>query len=300
MTLSLSGLAPAKIGSTVIPVMDVRVSPEMSYLAFQHSGNEFPSVGAVPGGMPRVSFKTPWAAAYSVIASLKLSLQTTFEIYLATFASGLRNSGALHSKLSLNASCSACCYISGIENVGQNQIAMATIEAVGLSNNGVQAPFQKVDLVSLPSLVSEPALHTLGPLTIAGSRVDGLLSSSYAQNIQLAIPKNDGDSYARTVGWMGAAPRLRGRHQDPIAMLAALGLTGVSISSSAALWLIGIDPTTMLRMPTGMSLTVSSGRIITDPVQLSQAKPNEMDFEIAALSSTSTHPVVVNTSASVP
>lgn len=300
MTMNISGLAPGKLGATVIPVMDVRISPEVRFAAFQHSGYEFPSVGVCPGGMPRVSFKTPFSVAWSVIATLKEAVFTTFEIYFATFGSGLRNSGAVHSKLALNAACSVCAYITGIENVGQNGIAMATIEVVGLSPSAILHPFQIVNTVALPALAGEPALHTLGPFQLAGARIDGLLSHGYQANIQLAIPTNDGDSYPRTTGWMGAAPRLMARHQDPLTLLGSLGLLGVNITSSAALWLIGIDPTTQLRMTTGISLTITSGRIITNPIQLSQAKPTEMDFEVAGLSSNSTHPIAVATGATVP
>jgi hypothetical protein len=299
MTIGLSGMSPVKINATVLAIQDLQFSPEVQYAGFRHSGNEFASVGVCPGGKPMAKFKTPFLAAYNLIG-LKLLLATTFEVYFATFTSGLRNSGSsVNTKLGLNTSCTACVYITGA-SCGQNGILMADVEVIGLSNNGVANPFVSTGTVALPTLGSEPQLHTMGPYALNASRQDGASTSGFTQNIQLAVPLNDGDSFPRTVAWMGAAPRLQVDHQDALATLTALGLLGTNIATSMAVFFAGIDPTTQLRQATGVSLTITSGRVTPGPIQFALNQPNRIGIVGEALSAVATHPITVATAATLP
>lgn len=298
MTMTIASLAPIKINSTVIAVKDVQFSPDIAYMAEQHSGYEFPSLGVVPGAAPRIRFKTPLTGAYSLIG-MKLLIGTTFELYFATFASGLRQSGANHKKLNLNTSATVCAYIVG-GSVGQNGVVWVDVEVVGLSADGVVNPFQITASVSLPTLSSEPQLHTMGPYALNGTRKDGASNLGFQTNVQLATTLNDGDSFPRSVGWMGAAPELAIEHQDALTVLGDLGLTGLNLVTSAAIFFCGIDPTTQLRQTTGFSFTVSSGRALPGPVTLNQGQLPRQGIMIKPLSATSTHPLVVATAATVP
>lgn len=299
MTLTISGMSPVKIGTTVLAVQDLAVSPEINVANFRHSGNEFPSVGVVPSAMPKVRFRTPFNAAYTLIG-MKMLVATTFEVYFATFASGIRQTGAVHVKYGLATSAQACCYIDGA-SVSQNGILMADIAVQLLSADGVTHPLTKTTTVALPTLASEPQLHTMGPFALNATRIDGATQWQLAQNIQLYTPINDGDAFPRTVGWMGADPQIQVAHEDPLTALTSLGLDrGVNITTSAAVFGAGIDPTTQLRQTTGVSLTISTGRVVTGPIQFDLNRPAKMGFTIRALSATTTHPVVVATGATLP
>lgn len=299
MALGLSGMSPLKINSTVLAVQNVQFSPEIAYSGFQHSGNEFASIGVCPGGKPMVKFRTPFLAAYNLIG-LKLLVATTLEVYFATFSAGLRNSGsAVNTKLGLNTSCTACAYITGA-SAGQNGILMADVEVIGLSTTGALHPFLETGTVSLPTLGSEPQLHTMGPFALNASRLDGATTSGFTNGIQLSVPLNDGDSFPRTIAWMGAAPRLQVAHQDALQIVTSLGLLGTNIATSLAVFFAGIDPTTQLRQTTGVSLTITSGRVNPGPVQFALNQPASIGITGEALSATATHPIAVATAATLP
>lgn len=298
MTISLAGMSPLVVNATTLAITNLRGSPNLNFQAVRHSGNEFPSVGALPGAMPRMSFSTPFLAAYNLIG-LKLLIATTFDVFFATFAAGLRQSGANHSKFGLTASCSACLYITGAR-VAQNGLLMADVEVVYLSNDGKTHPVTLTNSVSLPSLGSEPVLHTLGPYSLNTTRKDGLKNSGFSNGINLHVPINDGDSYPRTVGWMGAAPKLAWAHEDAKQMATDLGWIGANITTSVALYFCGIDPTTHLRMTTGISMIITSGRVWGDGYQWDMQQPATASLMAESLASGSTHPIAVTSGATIP
>jgi hypothetical protein len=298
MTMNIAGMSPLLLDTTKFAISDLRFSPDVVKVPFRHSGNEFASVGAKPGARPGFRWKTPILAAYNYFG-LKLKISTVAEIYFATFASGLRNAGALHTKLGLNTSCLAASYIDGW-SINQFGIAMADIVTVLLSANGVLHPFQVVQTVSLPVLGSEPQLHTLGPYQLAGTRKDGAENNGYKLNPILHIPINDGDSFARTLAHLGSAPQLILGHEDALQMVTDLGLMGVNVASSCAIWLAGIDPTTQLRQTTGMSFTISAGQVNIAEIPFGLNTAAKAMVTIDPLSATATHPVVVATAAALP
>ncbi len=299
--LNLTGMSPLKINSTVLAITDLALSPEVEIENFRHSGYEFPSVGVVPGARPMARFKTPFGPAYTLF-SMKLLQATVLEIYYATFASGLRQAGANHYIHALATSAKAACYMEGA-SVGQNGILMADIVVALLSSDGLTHPLAALASgATLPTLGSEPQLHTLGPFAIGSgpTRIDGLTNQGFRQNISLAMPKNDGDAYPRACAIMGMDPMIMGEHESPIALLTELGLMGEAVPTNAQAFFRGIDPTTQLLQTTGMKLAVTAGRAIPMPVQFDLNRPAKMGFGIRTLSSTSTHPITVTAAAALP
>jgi hypothetical protein len=303
MTLTIAGMAPCKLNATVLATSDLRISAGINYQGFKHSGNEFASVGVIASAIPRVSFKTPFLAAYNLIG-LKLFALTTLDIYFATFAAGLRNpSGTVNSKLGINTSCSAVAYISGW-SCGVNGILMAQIECIWLTAAaaGLTVPYVRTDSLALPTLGSEPQLHTLGPVAIGASptRVDGLANVVYNQGINLKVPLNDGDQFPKTAAYMDADPALGLTHEDPLSMEAIVGLLGESIPTQVVQYFRGIDPSTKLLQTTGISMTMTSGALIPETYDFGLGNIDKISLGVKTLSNSGTHPVAIATAATLP
>lgn len=297
MTLAIAGMSPVLLDTTKLAVEDLQYSPDLLSVPFQHSGYEFPSVGVRPGGRPAWKFRTPFLDAYAYIG-LKAKLATVCDIYFATFASGLRQAGANHTKLGLNTNCKAFCWIDGA-SVRQHGVLMADVNVLMLSIDSTTFPFQYVSAVSLPVLGAEPALHTLGPIGLNGVRKDGSKNHGFRNNCTIVAPINDGDKYPRNAVLMGAKPKLMIEHEDPMQMLTDLTVEGVAIPTSLALYFAGIDPTTGKRMTTGISLTGASGHAQHTGFKWSMTDPASVGIEVDLLSATSTHPIAVNTGAAL-
>ncbi len=299
MTVNLTGMAPLKLDSTVLAIEDLTFTPNIVHEPFHHSGNQFASVGMTPGASPAFRFKTPFLAAYTYMAGLKTKLATTVEIYFATYLNGLRQSGANHTKYELNTGGSACLYMTGA-TVAQNGVLMVEMIAQLLQSDGVTNPLKRTDSVSLPTLGTEPALHTLGCYALNGTRKDGAKSLSFQLQPKVTIGHHDGDNFPRTHTYMGGQPRLVLQHEDPLQMDTDLGQMGTNIATSVAFFFAGIDPTTHLRMTTGISITVAAGRAYPGELKFTQKDPVTRAVMIDPLSSTGTHPFVINTSATIP
>ncbi len=301
MTLSLAGMAPLKLNSTVLAITDLALSPEVEIANFRHSGYEFPSVGVVPGAKPMCRFKTPFGAAYTLLG-MKLLQATTLEIYYATFAAGLRQSGANHYMHALAASAKAAAYIEGA-SVGQGGILLADVMVALLAPDATTHPLAALASgATLPSLGGEPQLHTLGPFAMGAgpTRIDGITNQGFKNNIQLAMPVNDGDQYPRSCAIMGMDPVIMAEHEDPITLLTSLGLLGVNIPTQAHAFFRGVDPTTQLLQTTGLRFAATSGRVVPMPVQFDLNRPAKTGFGLRTLSSTATHPIVITAGATLP
>lgn len=298
---TLTSLAPLTLGSTTLATANLRVSPDVATIMHRNSGNEFPSVVAVPGAAPRISFSTPFYEAYNLIG-LKGTPFSTANVYLAKFASGIRSASSVHVKYALTASCSVFAYIKSLAG-SQGGIIMAEVELVYLSNDGTTYPFTPSTSNALPSLASQPALRTIGPATLNGTTTAGISSINVDLAPAIETMVNDGDLYPRTCAYEGGTPVITCEHMDPDALRAAIGLTGSAISSNAIIYLRDYDTTSQLASTTGVSLTVASGRIVPVEWGADNLQVAKGGFRVDCLSTPTTpttHPIVVATGASVP
>lgn len=301
MPATVYSLAPAKFNSTVVPVERIGFSAGIIANPHQHSGNEYPTLIAIPGATPRVTLTVPWRAAYDSLG-LGINVLTAFEIYLAKFASLTRASGSVHTKWALTASCTAAAMITGA-SVNQDGILMAEVEVVPLSNTGLAHPLTRTDNNAMPSLASQPVLHTIGPMSINGTVVPGLQSCGIDLGQRLEVQRTDGTLYPILATRMDAAPRLTAGHADPVGMYAQLGsLLGVDITSNVVAYFRQYSATTGI-ISSGsdaVSITVASGRVVPLEVPASQSTVATIGLEVHGLSSSATHPFAVSVSATAP
>jgi hypothetical protein len=289
--------APVKLNSTVLAGEDLGASPSVVSQAFRHSGNLFSSVMTIPGAAPRFTFKTPFYEAYNLIGLQSLKL-TTFELYLAKFVDAVRGSGSAR-KYSLTAACAGFATITGA-SVSQGGVMMADVEIAFQSDTGMAHPWTPADNGTIPTLSAEPALRTLGPVTLNGTTNGGYVSCAIDFGNRLESHVGDGCLFPTVIGYVGGDPVLTYEHADPATMLTTIGLTGAALTSNAICYFRDYSTTTHLALTTGLSLTVASGRVIPEDFGASSQGIARGGIRIAGLSSTATHPIVVATGASVP
>lgn len=296
----ISSLAPAKLNSTVLAIRNLRIQAAIDAQPFRHSGNLYPSVMYVPGATPAVTFQTPFLAAYTLIGlgngALKL---TTFEVYLASFADSVRLGALSHTKYGLNTSCVGFAYITGF-SVDTNGILMADVSVALISNDGMTHPLKKTGSVSLPVLASEPALHSLGPVDINGVVIGGLNQMAVDTGYQTQLLKTDGDLYARNFACMGADRVLNLTFKDALTVWNDLTLLGADISANVVQYLRAYDPTTQVKLGTGLSITMASGRAVQDALTSENLALNETPVKVIPLSATATDPMIIATGVAIP
>jgi hypothetical protein len=299
MAASLLSLAPITIGSTTIAVERIGFSHDVMANVSWHSGNEYPSLIAVPGSNPRVSFRCHFQDIYA-LTGLTILSASTFSVYLAKYAALIKDATSVHTKFALTASCTACVYITSV-STDQDGILMADCEAVLLSNDGAAHPFTQTNNNALPSLTAQPILHTLGPLVLNGTGVPGVTGASISLGQRYESRRSDGDKYPRVALRTGGEPRMTIEHGDPLGVLTALGLDGANITSNAVQYFKRYDATTgLVGTANGVSLTIASGR--AHPVELgaSHGAVATHGIEIMGLSTSSTHPIATSITATVP
>lgn len=296
----IHSLAPIQVNATVLATAGLQVPPDVASEAFRHSGNEFASALVVPGAQPRVRFRTPFKPAYDLFGFKGLRV-TTLDVYFAKFVDGIRSPSAVHPKYALATSAEAFGWINSV-SVGNRGVAMAEVELVLLSSDGMVHPFATPTTSLLPSLSGQPSLHTLGVSSINGTHIGGALDFTLdlAPQIMVGIDGMPGDGllYPTVAAYMGGSPAIEVSHGDPITLLATLGLTGVPVGASTfKQWLREYDATNHITLSTGISLTIASGagRVIPMAPGADSLGVAKGGFRIEALSSTSTYPIALGT-----
>jgi hypothetical protein len=293
-------MAPVRLNSTVVPVVSVGLDHGIVQDLSHHSGNEYPTLVAVAGAGPRITLSVPFRAAFDMIGFGVLNL-TTCDIFFATFASLVRQSGANHIKLGLGASCTAAAQITGA-SVTQDGILLADVEIVPLSNDGVSAPLVRSTGQTLPTLASQPILHTAGPLSVNGTVYPGSTSVQIDLSPTLDVHRGDGALYPMVAARTQGQPSMTLAHADPVAMTALLGSVGVAASSNIVVFFRPYDATTGVvgTGATAVSLTVASGRVSPERVSFAQGQVATIGARVVGLSTSSTHPFAVSVAATAP
>lgn len=303
MTATLYSLSPCKFGSTVVPIKTLGLSPGILAEMDFHSGNPYASLVRVPGATPRVVVTGPFAPIYAALSGgLGLTKLTAFEAYLAKFTDGIRSSSSDHTRFALDSDAVAHAFITGA-SVDQDGILIATVEIHPLADDSTTFPLVQTSNNALPTLASQPDLHTLGPISISGTVYPGLKSSGFDLAQGFLAERSDGDRYPKVGRKLDSTPRLFGDHSDPQAVCNTLGLNGLSISSNVVQYYRKFDATTGLvsnDAGSAVSLTIAAGRAHPLDISSQQGSIASQGIEFLPTSSTATHPIAVSTSATVP
>jgi hypothetical protein len=298
----LHTLAPAVLGSDTVPVKSVRHAPGVIQIPDRHSGMRYNHIVKVPGAEPRISITMPFRPAYDALG-WGLNVLDTFEIYLAKFEDYERSTGSVHTKWALSASAAVAAMITGA-SVDQDGDLVAEVECIVLgAPTAMTHPLTRSDSNALPTLASQPALYTLGPMSINGTVRQGLMSHGISRGMNVIARRTDGSKFPTTAARASADPRMTGEHGDPASLLTSLGLMGVSISSNLIQYFRRYDATTGDVLDTAgsaLSVTAAAGRITPTTIDAADAEIARAGFEAICTSASDTDPFVVSTSATVP
>lgn len=295
--LVLATCAPVTIQATVLAADEFQYDPAISSDVFRHDANKFASALVKPGAIPVVRFKTPFLAAFNLMG-LGLFRMTAFNFTFTQFASFVRSAGATHPQYALAASAVAVCRIMGA-SVNQKGILMADVVVIPLSSDGMIHPIAAPANVTLPVLASEPALHTLGPIEINGTKYSGFRNAGFDLGNDFTGEPHDGDLYLRNVGEYQADPKLMGEHADPTTLYPILGGLGVAISSTVKFYFRDYAASGAT-LGTGLSISVASGAVNTGPIRMKRGAVPSLGIEVQPLSTTQTHPFTLNAAAAIP
>lgn len=298
MVAKINSTGPITIASTTIATLGWSLSPEIAKAAQMHSGLPYPTAEVISGGSPRVNFKAYFQDIHA-LTGLTILSATTFNVYLSAYTSLIRDASSIHLKLALATSCVAAIQITGV-STDQDGILIADVEAVLLANDSTTHPFAITTNNALPALTAEPVKHTLGPLVVDSTGIPGVQSASLGLAPNLQVSRSDGDLYPRVAAQTQGQPVLNVGHKDPRQLASTIGLVGLT-SSSVVQYFRRYDATTGLAgASNGVSFTIGSARITPMDWQTEPGAIASQGLEIRAMSSSTTHPVVVSTSASVP
>jgi hypothetical protein len=302
MVATLSSLSPAKFNSTVVAVKSVGLAPGIISAADRHSGNLYETLVKTSGAEPRCTLNMPFKSAYDVIGLGILKL-TAFEFYLANFTDYVRAAGSTHTKWALSTSATAVAMITGW-TVDLDGDLLAVVEVVPLAASAAAHPLTKSDNNALPSLASQPVMHTMGPSSVNGTVIPGLRSAGGELGQNLRVIRSDGDRYPRNAGYLGGSPRMTGTHSDPITLPNTIGLFGLNLSGGGFIqYFRQYDATTgevTGDSGTGVSITAATGRIEPADIAAADGEPNTIGIQVMGTSSSSTHPFAVSVAATVP
>lgn len=245
--------------STVLPVREVTLSPNVQVIAEASAGDTSPSQQSILGGRPSISFSMPADLALATFGTA-CDAETALALSLIKVdaATGLpaASAGNLLISLASGAKAYAC-----IEQVSASQggMAVASCMVYLVSADGTTHPLSPAAGAQL-SLSAQPQLMTMGSVTVNGSELAGAQSTSVTLAHDITMDTSDGDKYPTLFGHHSTSTTIEVAHGDPDGILTALGLTGVAIASSTVVKFL--DITSGVVAATGTSLTIAGGIVV--------------------------------------
>lgn len=303
----VNSLAPVVVtisgGATVTLALEsMEFSADILEQVHHHSGNMSPTLIRSPGANPRARVAMPFALALSTFGQGVAKL-TALDLYFTRFVDFVRaaNTNAVHSKLGLQSGAVAAAEIVDW-HVNVDGILMADVEFHGVGSAVDVHPFALTPTVTLPTLNGSPQLHTLGPVGIEGTLIPGAAGHSGSVQGNLEIQRNDGDRYPRVARRTMIAPVVHIAHEDPLSVIAAIGLQGQAITVAAVAYFKAYDATTgLVGLTNGISITIAAGRVSHSGADSSQGMVSHNMLTITGISADGVaNPLVIATGVTVP
>ena len=309
MTIRLNSLGPLKINTTVLPIVSGSLALGTVQEPSEHSGQLFPTLQLIRGQIPQLTAQIPFRAAYDLIGFTALDV-TACEIYYARYtdaddagAQGIKSTGTDHTYFDLATDAGALAVITGV-SVAQDGLLLADIQVTFRAPDATTHPLVKNTDGTLPTLSTQPVIHTMGPVQLQGTVYDGIQDWSLDLAQVVEPVRTDGDLYPTTVLYRGGTPSFSvttNNIQDTLANLDLIGET----AASSIFYARQHDTTTGIVVggATAISMTVARGVITYDTVDAAQQDLASAPLTItpvAAPATADTHPVVVSTGATAP
>jgi hypothetical protein len=255
-----------QIGTVVVPVENVNVSPAVEVSARMSAGDYYPTAQTVFGAIPSITATLPLDVALTQIG-LQLKPFTAFkaQVLKVDAATGILAAGSVHT---VWASVSAANIVFGcIQSIQASQSGLATAECAfwaAAAAPSTTHPLARTDNNAALALAAQPTLHTLGTVTLNNAAIAGADSVSLAMNHNIIPRQSDGDLYPSQVTWHGASPVISVAHGDPQAVTAAITLYGAAIGSATSIAFR--QRTAGIITTTSKTITVAAGHIVPDDI----------------------------------
>lgn len=302
VSLQVSGLGFAKLNTATMPCQTISFSPNLGVEPFRSGGDLAPSMMRRAGARPVFRFTAPLDSVYAALASLLPVTLTAFEMHVAAFTAGVRQSTGTQYKLDTTNG-DAIALITGISAAGGPvPLAMAEVTIFLTSKQGLIDPVT-TSTGALPTLGSTPNLHVLSTL------VDNLTAKWGVNEWRIDIGctmdpiQTDGLFYPTgyRMGAIGASATMT--HTDVTAMYTMLTGDGYDATGAGLiLYARAYNMTTKVLTTTGYSFTFTNAFAeLTDITATGNEKATlALRLSAYAAPGTLTHPVSVATSATVP
>lgn len=303
MSASILSMGPLTIGSTTIGTRITGLDPAIVEALQLHSGLPYPTANLVSGANPKFTFECYFQDIVALIpGSFTILSATTFSLYMSLYSSYTRDATSVHTKIALQTSPTCYAAVQMLSTrVAQDGTLMAECQAEILGGDSTTYPLVTTSNNTLPALSAEPIKHTLGPCVINSTGVPGVMDAAFNLNPTNETKRSDGDLYPKVTAQLQGQPRLILSHGDPKGVLAALGLLGTNVTANVVQYFRRYDGTTgVAGAANGISLTIASGRAIPVVISNEQGRISTTGIEVSALSSSTTYPVAISLTATVP
>lgn len=289
MTTQLNSMGAVVLGGTALPATNLSYNPNATGGPFRHDDREFNSIQTITGSAPILTFQTPIKNAIDVVG-LRITRFTAFDFYLAKYTNGVHVT--LSDKYTEAAGAVCVAMITGF-NAAQGGIVLASISVFLLSADGDADPLA-TETEAIPA-ISEPLLHTLGPVTLNNVVTNGVQSVDGQLNPQWNTFFADGKLYTQDGTYDGGNPLISITHGDPVAILGT-DFIGLEITALTKVVLNAIDAVTQVPTAVGaITITIADGRIMPRTVSTSVGEIATVGVDIIGLSDAAqTHPWVIS------
>jgi hypothetical protein len=306
---NLNGLGYASLttgGSNVLALMGQAYTPQLGVEPFRSGGDLQPSMMRRAGAQPAIRLTMPLSTAWTLLASFLPVQITAMTLYEAVFTGtpALRQATGANT-LSLTATTGlAYAYISRVYfQGGVVPLAVADVTVVLAATDGQTDPVTIANAGTLPTLGSNPVLHTMGPLVDNATANWGTQQWAIDCGLGLEPIQSDGLFYPTTYRLGAIQAMVTIQHNDTVALSTSLGSLGKDGTGAGfLLYARAYDAAAKTTLTTGYSFTMAKGMANIETVSVEGVNRAQAAVRIRAYAAPGslTFPIVVSTSATLP
>ena len=228
-----------KIGTTVLPVVDIREEINVAIDQSILSGLAQAINGMVAGSdLLTLRFTMPFDTAYTQfgLQVTGYAAATVVEGYLANVIAGVIDSGSTHHKWAKTTNCTACSWIDSF-SVSEGGECLAECVIAFFSVDGDTDPITRTLNNPYPALTALPNNLGIGVFTLNTTSYDGVLDIKYAANLSMSVQRVSAHPFVTGAIPSGMKPMVSIGFSDPTTLAAVLGSIGTKIVSATSITL---------------------------------------------------------------
>ena len=290
-----------KVGSIYIPISQATPSPQVEAIVQGAGGSVDPTVSAVGGTMPIMTFNTPalgTALGACSFAPTQITSGTTVVVYFAQMGEGTYVSGANHKSITINEATLFLSRVSGER--GKPAVAEYKLLA---TYDGTNAPFVVGESVSLPSADLLSELYSVCCAVISygeSSSVQVKLNSASLDCGVGEMQERSGATIHPTISAvMKQEPVITLDTMDIATMLAVAGIDPL-VSTGTVIYFAKYNGPSYASGSVHIGITANDPLVVLKTMSGKQDETATMSYEGHAIYSDSTAPITISTTTALP